>query len=1428
MEFAAPMLADLPAELDASASGTPIGPYRILREIGHGGMGTVYLAERADHQYEKTVALKLLRGWSAANEHLVRRFLEERQILAALDHPDIARLLDGGVTPDGLPWFAMEYVDGVPLDRYCDERRLSIESRLELFCRVCAAVQYAHRNLVVHRDLKPANILVTAEGGVKLLDFGIAKLLGTDATDVSASLTVTGERVMTLQYASPEQIRGDPITTASDVHALGVLLYEVLTGRYPYRLTTREPHDVARAILEEEPERPSVAVLRMGETSEGRAAAGEIAPAKLARRLRGDLDTIVATALQKDPGRRYASAEQLGADVRRHLDGLPVTARPDSGFYRARKFVRRHRVGVAIATGVALVVVGFTVVTAVQAVRIRGQAARIAVERDRAEEVSRFLAGLFQTADPFAGAGAGFTAREMLDSGAARIDRELAGQPATRAQMMLEMGRAYFGLGARDRARRFGEVSLAIQRRVSPAAPLEIAQTLDFLGLVRVEQGELDGAERAYREALTLRRQLLGPGHRDVARTLNGLAGVLRAEGRFGAADSVSREAVALDGAPLAESLEGLAHAVRERGDFAAAESLYARVLVLRRQELPEAHPQIASSIINLAASLGDAGKPVDADSLFRNGLEAKRRLLGDEHPDIAADEAQYARLLHQRESDQPAEALYRHALTIARRRFPEVHPVTATIQLGLGELLLDRGAADRAEPLIREALAMRRTTMPPGHPAVSEAEQTMGAVIMARGRYVEAERYLLASRDGLRAAYGDADPRVRAALTRVVELYEASGQPARATTLRAELERDARPVPRSPTGGVPSADSSTVAVLPFHIRGTDRVLTDLRDVLQDLLTARLTGSPPLGERWILRGDISGTPPRLSLGATLETVPGGATQAQARVEGSADSLPNLADQLIARLLAVQAARDSDELAALTRTSLPALRAYLAGRHAHRRGKCCNPSEAQDQFERALFLDSTFALAGLALVGLTPFGMVELEERGRVDAIWNQRDRLGPADRAQLVAYLGPRYPHPATPAELIAAAEQAALAAPHRLEAWLIVGHSLFQLGPMIGYPGWEARARDALQHALALDSTDAMTLQSILRSAAATGDRGAVQRYSRLFIEHNPDAYEIESIRWLAAVTLADSAGIAAQRRRLGGMHRFQLRALVEWSPTLGIGLEDADRAARVYADGERGVNEGRAVIVGIVPFLLNRGRPDAANRLLATAERGFGQRADVGVLEFRVYAALYWDGDSSEAVATVRALEAHLAGAPAPTGHVRDRQTATCALAHWRLAVGDLAGAEAALNQLRAPYLIESTLVCAAAVNAQLAAARGQPDAAAALARLDTLLLVGSERRHLLLGVGNLIATRLYEARGDLRHALALTRRRNPWGNQLLSTQLREEGRLAALVGDTVGAVRAYRHYLALRSDPEPGLRPEVARVRAELQRLAAGERR
>jgi serine/threonine protein kinase/tetratricopeptide (TPR) repeat protein len=1454
-EFAAPLLGEYQRHGDGAPSDSQIGAYRIVREIGHGGMGTVYLAERADNQYQKRVALKLLPRWSAGNERLIRRFVEERQILAALDHPDIARLFDGGVTPDGLPWFAMEYVEGVPIDRYCDERRLSIESRLELFCRVCAAVQYAHRNLVVHRDLKPANILVADDGRVKLLDFGIAKLLASETVDASASLTMTGEQMMTPRYASPEQVRGDPISTASDVYALGVLLCELLTGRYPYRLTTREPHKVARAVLEQEPERPSVAVLRLREGPEPTdsrsapervALARGMAPAKLARRLRGDLDTIVLTAMQKDAARRYGSAEQLEADVRRHLAGLPLAARPEGRVSRARKFARRHRIGVAATAGVAVLIIAFAIVAAVQSVRIRAQAARIAVERDRAEQVSGFLAGLFRTSDPYAGGG-GLTAREVLDSGAARIDRELVTQPEARAQMLFEMGRAYFGLGLRDRARRLVETSLAIRRRASPDGRLEIARALDFLGLVLREQGELDAAEQAYREALTARRELLGAGHRDVARTLNGLAGALRAAGRFRDADSVSRVAVAMDEArpeqnalDLAESLDGLADAVRERGDFAAAEQLYRRVLTLRRQTLGEEHPDVGRSLIQLASALSGVGQEALADSLFRHGLAVKRRLLGADHPDVAVAELEHARLLHRRGSDAEAESLYHHALATARRRFPTVHAVTATILLGVGELELDRDAPGRAEPLLREALAMRRATLPPRHPHIAEAEQLVGAAIHARRSYQEAERYLLPSHGQLREAYGDDDPRTRTARRRLIALYEAWRQPSQVARYREPGGRsgaDAPPMSRSVPAPPPGPAANVFAVSPFRVTSRDPALADLRDWFQDLMSARLSGVElprALGPatRYSLVGEITGTSQRLALEARLVTLPRGAVHTQARLVGPADSLPRLADRLATRLLASAASETGDDTAALAATSLPALRAHLAGRGAFRRGRW---EEARNHFEWAVSLDSTFALPSLwlAATGALLTNPQGADERWKYDAAWKQRDRLGPAGRGLLVAHLGARYPSAPTLVELVAAGEEAARVAPGWAEAWFITGENLQRFGSLVGYPDSKARAVAAFRRAHVLDSTHVPTLERLLVMAAAFGDRVGVRRYAKLYFADSSDAEASDFPRWAAALVLGDSAAVADVRSRLADLPATDLFRIAVWSQRHAVGVEDGVRAADILLRRAVSGRERRIAAQRMVPSLLNRGRPAEANQVLAAFELGFARDQSVGgVREFQLYAALYWDGDSSAAAAAARRLDAYLGGAAMGPGEVGDRQTASCALAHWRVRTGDLRGARTALAGMRRRTPSSDGLatmaspVCAAAVEAQLEVTRNSTSGAVALARLDSLLRATSNFRDQLVTVGNLIAARLYEGRGERRRSLEMVRRRSGW-NVYLSTQLREEGRLAALTGDRAAAIRAYRHYLLLRSGPERGLRPDVERVRSELQRLEQGIR-
>ena len=621
--LAAPLVTELSREPDVLPVSR-IGPYRILEEIGRGGMGAVYLAERDDDQFRKRVAVKLLPAWSAKDAHRVRRFVEERQILAAFEHPDIARLLDGGVTADGLPWFAMEYVDGMPIDRYCDTHSLTIEQRLALLRRVCAAVAYAHRNLIVHRDLKPGNILVDADGGVKLLDFGIAKLLGGEA---GTELTQTADRVMTPLYASPEQVRGEPVSTASDVYALGVLLHELLTGRDPYRLPSRAPYEVAHAILEREPERPSVSVGRGGSgyDVETVARARATTPARLRRRLDGDLDMIVLTALDKDPARRYRSVEQLEVDVQRHLTGLPVGARGDSRLYRARKFVRRHKAGVAVGAAFALVVVGFAILTGVQAVRIRAEADRVASERAAAQSAVDFVSRAFQGAVPSPSEGRGLGSREYLDIAAAAIDSALPEQPGARAKLMFELGRVYHRLGVADSAQHFLEASLTLQRSLHPAGHPDIAATLNALGEVLVDRRDVRGADSAFNEALSLRRRLLGATHGDVARTLNGLVAVRRRQGRASDAEGFARKALAIDSqqpgdnrAGKAQSLRSLAQVLADRGEDAEAQRLYQESLSLLRQVHPEEHPDIAGTMFDLAAALRHSGDTAQADSLFR------------------------------------------------------------------------------------------------------------------------------------------------------------------------------------------------------------------------------------------------------------------------------------------------------------------------------------------------------------------------------------------------------------------------------------------------------------------------------------------------------------------------------------------------------------------------------------------------------------------------------------------------------------------------------------------------------------------------------------------------------------------------------------------------------------------------------------------
>jgi len=822
--------------LDDAAEDGPerIGPYRILREAGRGGMATVYLAEREDPELRVRVAVKVIRD-AIASRALVRRFIRERQILASLDHPGMARLLDGGITDEGLPWFAMEYVDGVPITRYCDERRLGIDARLELFLRVCEAVQYAHGRLVVHRDLKPSNILVSeassgrAAGQVKLLDFGIARLLDPEST-LGTCVTRTVVVPLTPEYASPEQLRGEPASTASDVYQLGVLLYELLTGRRPYELADLPRHDAYPAVQEELPANPSYVVT--GRRPAGiaeRAARGPTAasvgharatrPDTLRRRLRGDLDTICLMALQRAPERRYASVERLAEDVRRHLRREPVSARPDSVLYRSGRFIRRHRVGVASA--------GLTfVLLASLAATMTVQAGRIARERDRAEQATAFLVDLFQAFEPLEARGSTVPVADVLRRGVERARAELAGQPLLRARVLEGIAEVFELQGLHFEAEPLLEEALDTRLAALGPEHLDVARGRARLAGLRYERGG-DDAEWLYRSALATLRARLDSEAPEVVRAQIGLALSLRARGSYAVADSMLREALGVTRAgsgldlevpivltflgklrtregdlgeaegllrealarrlallgevhpAVANTHDALGELELARGHPEAAERAFVRALAIRRELYDDDHTDVASGLTYLARARAERGDLVAADTLLGKVMPIFRRAFGEESPDVAEVLEHLATVRAAGGDPVAADSLYGRALAIWRSKDLEAtHDRPATLLVLMGALHMRNGELEDARSLLVEGLALRKASLPEGHWQVAEAASLLGACLSLLGRFEEAEPLLIEGHAAVAKVRGANDRLTRQALGLLSEHLGRSGRP--------------------------------------------------------------------------------------------------------------------------------------------------------------------------------------------------------------------------------------------------------------------------------------------------------------------------------------------------------------------------------------------------------------------------------------------------------------------------------------------------------------------------------------------------------------------------------------------------------------------------------------------------------------------------
>jgi eukaryotic-like serine/threonine-protein kinase len=725
-----------PAPAAHAHAGQMLGNFRILRELGHCGMAVVYLAERADGHYSQLVALKVLR-FGLTGSQAQFHFAQERQILASLDHQSIARLIDAGITPAGLPYLVMEYVEGVPIDRYCDQQRLSVDTRLKLFLQVADAVRYAHRHLIVHRDLKPSNIVVTSEGTVKLLDFGIAKLLAPGRFEHAAPATRDGMRLMTPEYASPEQVRGDQITTATDIYQLGLLLYVLLTGREPYPVRGRTPIEAFRVICESEPVPPSTAI---GSTQADDQAHAQLieaisvtratSPNRLRRSLRNDLDAILLKALRKEPTQRYTSIESFIADIRRHQQGLTVSAYRGVWAYRAAKFLRRHAKVLAVA---AVSVLTITFLTTWYTIQLANERNRAQLEAASATQVAEFLASVFRGSQSRVANGS-TTARELLDRGAERIESELAGQPAIKARLLNVIGDVYVQYDLYEQAQPLLERALQQNTQLFGRNSKEAADSLAILATIASNRDELQKARDLYEEALRIREQTLGPDHIAVADTLAALS---TSFARLGDAPSAMRNSeraldiykrqVAPDDERILTATNTLATAAIDGGDLRRAGVEWEQLLPRIERSLGTNHRNYASTLGSLAYLKLELGEYEGVEQLLKRSIQIYEQLYGPDHGSINMRRIVLGLLYQHTSRLRESLAMFEHAIDSQRRVSGPGHRLETFALLGIAETLRSQGNFDQALQQMQASLDIRRKLVGASHDDYAQALQSIG-----------------------------------------------------------------------------------------------------------------------------------------------------------------------------------------------------------------------------------------------------------------------------------------------------------------------------------------------------------------------------------------------------------------------------------------------------------------------------------------------------------------------------------------------------------------------------------------------------------------------------------------------------------------------------------------------------------------------------
>ncbi len=778
-------LVSYPEENTDRYIGQQIGLYKIEKHVGEGGMGNVYLAER-DDDFHKKVAIKIIkRGMDT--DALLKRFRQERQILANLVHPNIARLLDGGSTEDGLPYLVMEYIEGLPIIEYCDQHRASISQRLELFNKVCQAVSYAHQNLVVHRDIKPNNIIVANDGTPKLLDFGIAKLLDTQNDSIN-ELTIEGARISTPEYASPEQIQGKSITTASDIYSLGVLLYNLLTGHRPYHFLDRSPTVIESVITSTMPDLPSVAYKNTNtrvssKTIPENATSLEVSqlrglsPEKLRRRIDGDLDNILIKSLQKEPSRRYSSIEQFSDDINRHLSGLPVYARKDSVTYRTSKFIKRHRFGVS-----AVVLLLVTLLFGIAGVLWQNQLAR--EEAAKSQQTLEFVKKMLSSADPFE-AGKKLTVEQLLDEATKRIPKELQDQPEIESEIRSILGGAYQHLAYYEKAKDHYKENLSLLEKLYGQKHSLVANALRELAVVEHYIGDFKNADSLYRKAIGRYREIGETNSVDYATALNDFGTMELDNAHYDSAIvlfesglKIYRSLLGVDHFQNGSVLNNLAYAYDDKGDYKRADTTYQQALSVFRLNYGAEHPEIARTLNNYAFVKLNVADSLASLQLHEQALAMWRKLVGNESADVAITLHNVAAVNFYLKNYEIAEQKEKEVIEIFSKIYEKGHPNIGSAYFMMGRILNGQKKYDEARKYLQESLAIRKSKLEPGHPMIAAATLELGDSYFGNRNWKKAEDILLEAHRFYLYAGNTEKAGLKKTRLLLVKLYEKTEKP--------------------------------------------------------------------------------------------------------------------------------------------------------------------------------------------------------------------------------------------------------------------------------------------------------------------------------------------------------------------------------------------------------------------------------------------------------------------------------------------------------------------------------------------------------------------------------------------------------------------------------------------------------------------------